>query len=82
MLEFDRMMEALERRVGDAGAVYDDAPFRSGAPDPRLTADQIDAVDAFAARVAEPCLQCHTVERATIRRVHVAWARVQYFCRR
>ena len=69
VLEFDRMMEALERRIGDAGPAYDDAPFRLGPPDPRLTADQIDAVEAFAARVAEPCLQCHTVERATIRRV-------------
>ena len=69
VLEFDRMMEALERRIGDADTPYDDAPFRLGAPDPRLTAEQIDEVDAFAARVAEPCLQCHAVEHATIRRV-------------
>ena len=69
VLEFDRMMEALERRIGDAAAAYGDTPFRLGAPDPRLTVNQIDEVDAFAERVAEPCLQCHTVERATIRRV-------------
>ena len=67
--EFDRMMEALERRLGDPAAAYDPTPFRLGAPDPRLTPGQLDEVDAFAARVAEPCLQCHTVERATIRRV-------------
>ena len=69
VLAFDRMMEALERRIGDPDAAYDDTPFRLGVPDARLTSDQIDEVDAFAARVAEPCLQCHTVERATIRRV-------------
>ena len=72
--EFDRMMEALVRRIGAAPAAsdlaaYDEAPFRLGEPDPRLTADQIGEVDAFAARVAAPCLECHTVERATIRRV-------------
>ncbi len=66
---FDRMMEALGQRMGAASAAYDPEPFRLGEPDARLTADQIGAVDAFAARVAEPCLQCHTVERATIRRV-------------
>ena len=69
LLEFDRMMEALERRISDRGTVHDDTPFRLGMPDARLTDAQIDDANAFAARVAEPCLQCHTVDRATIRRV-------------
>lgn len=69
LLEFDRMMEAIERRIGEGGLARDDTPFRLGAPDPRLTDAQLAAADAFAERVAEPCLQCHTVERATIRRV-------------
>ena len=69
LLEFDRMMETLERRIGETGAAHDDAPFHLGAPDPRLSDAQLDDANAFAARVAEPCLQCHTVERATIRRV-------------
>lgn len=69
LLEFDRMMEDLERRIGETGAVHDDAPFRLGAPDPRLTQAQLDDADAFAAQIAEPCLPCHSVERATIRRV-------------
>ena len=69
LLEFDGMMEALERRIGETDAAHDDAPFRLGPPDSRLTDAQLDAADAFAARLAEPCLQCHTVERATIRRV-------------
>ena len=69
VLEFDRMMEALERRIGDPETALDDTPFRLGPSDPRLSDAQIEAVDAFAARVAEPCLPCHTVERATIRRV-------------
>ena len=69
LLEFDLMMEALERRIGDRDTVHDDTPFALGMPDARLTDAQIDGANAFAARVAEPCLQCHTVERATIRRV-------------
>ena len=69
LLEFDRMMEVLERRISDRGTVHDDTPFRLGMPDARLTDAQIDDANAFAAQVAEPCLQCHTVERATIRRV-------------
>lgn len=69
MLTFDRMMAALGRRIDAAPGAYDPEPFRLGEPDARLTAEQLDDVDAFAARVAEPCLQCHTVERATIRRV-------------
>ena len=71
LLEFDRMMAVLERRIGDRGMVHDDTPFRLGPPDARLTDFQIDAADAFAAQVAEPCLQCHAVERATIRRVQL-----------
>ena len=69
LLEFDRMMEVLERRISDRGAVHDDTPFRLGMPDGALTDARIDEANAFAARVAEPCLLCHTVERATIRRV-------------
>ena len=37
VLAFDRMMEALERRIGDPDAAYDDTPFRLGVPDARLT---------------------------------------------
>ena len=68
VLAFDRMMEALGRRIDAAPGAYDEEPFGLGEPDARLTADQIGDLDAFAARVAEPCLQCHTVEHATIRR--------------
>ena len=69
LLEFDGMMEAIGRRIGETGAAHDDRPFRLGPPDPRLTDDQIAEAEGFAARVAQPCLQCHAVERATIRRV-------------
>ena len=61
LLEFDRMMAVLDRRIGDRSTVHDDTPFRLGRPDARLTDAQIDDANAFAARVAEPCLQCHTV---------------------
>ena len=69
LLEFDQMANVLDRRIADAGSMLDDAPFQLGATDPRLTLAQIDEVDAFAAEVAEPCLKCHVVEHATIRRV-------------
>ena len=72
LLEFDRMVNALDRQLTDPGIPLDGAPFQLGAADPRLTAAQIDEIDAFAAAVAEPCLQCHVVERATIGRVQKA----------
>ena len=72
LLEFDHLMGALERRVAHPNTTLYDARFRVGARDPRLTDAQLDELDRFAAAVAEPCLQCHTLERATIRRVRQA----------
>lgn len=74
LLEFDQMVNALDRRLADPASLLDGAPFQLGAADPRLTAAQIEEIDAFAAAVAEPCLQCHVVERATIGRVQKAQA--------
>ena len=69
LLEFDRLMQFLDRRIADSESQFDDHPFQLGAADPRLTEGQLDAIDAFAAVVAEPCLQCHVVKQATIGRV-------------
>ena len=72
LLEFDQSMGALERRVSDPNATLDDTRFRLSARDPRLTDAQLAEMDRFAAEVAEPCTLCHTIERATIRRVRQA----------
>ena len=69
LLEFDRSMGELERRFADPNTTLDDTRFRLNVRDPRLTGEQLAAIDAFAAEVAEPCATCHTIERATIRRV-------------
>ena len=74
LLEFDRMVNAFDRQLADPASLLDGAPFQLGATDPRLTGAQIEEIDAFAAAVAEPCLQCHVVERATIGRVQKAQA--------
>ena len=44
LLEFDGMMEALDRRIGETGAAHDDAPFHLGAPDPRTGGRELPAV--------------------------------------
>ncbi len=72
LLEFDRTMQVLDRRIADSESLLDDQPFQLGAADPRLTETQLDAIDTFAAVVAEPCLQCHVVKQATIGRVQKA----------
>ena len=69
LLEFDRMMGVLERRVVDPNTTLNDTRFRLSARDPRLTDAQLGEIDRFAAEVAEPCTVCHTIERATVRRV-------------
>ena len=74
LLEFDQMVNALDRELADPASLLDGAPFQLGAADPRLTAAQIDEIDAFAVAVAGPCLQCHVVEHATIGRVQKAQA--------
>ena len=81
LLEFDELVDALDRRLAAGAGQLDSAPFRLGAADPRLTAAQIDEIDAFAAAVAEPCLQCHSMEHATIGRVQKAqavWRRARF----
>ena len=74
LLEFDQMVNALDRQLDDPASLLDGALFQLGAADPRLTAAQIDEINAFAEAVAEPCLRCHIVERATIGRVQKAQA--------
>ena len=69
LLEFDRIAGVLERRVSDPNATLNDTRFRLSARDPRLTDAQLDEIERFAAEVAQPCTTCHTIERATIRRV-------------
>ena len=69
LLEFDQSMGALERRMADPNTALDDTRFRLNVRDPRLTDGQLAEMDRFAAEVAEPCALCHTVERATLRRV-------------
>ena len=69
LFEFDRVAGALERRVADRNTALNDARFRLSAGDARLTGTQVDAIERFAAEVAQPCTPCHAIERATIRRV-------------
>ena len=69
LLEFDRLTGSLERRVSDPNTTLNDTRFRLSARDPRLTDAQLDRIDDFAAEVAQPCTVCHSLERATIRRV-------------
>ena len=69
LFEFDRITGALERRFTDPNTTLNDTRFRLSARDPRLTDAQLEEIDRFAAEVAQPCIACHTVERATIRRV-------------
>ena len=69
LFEFDRMTGALERRVSDPNTTLNDTRFRLSARDARLTEAQLEEIDSFAAEVAQPCTICHTIERATIRRV-------------
>ena len=68
LLDFDRSMGALERRLSDPDTTLDDTRFRLNVRDPRLTDAQLADIEAFAAEVAAPCTTCHTLERATIRR--------------
>ena len=69
LFEFDRVTGALERRVIDPATALNDTRFRLSARDPRLTDAQVEDIERFADEVARPCLTCHTMERATIRRV-------------
>ena len=69
LFEFDQVTGALERRVADPNTTLNDTRFRLSARDPRLTDAQLEEIDRFAAEVAQPCLSCHTIERATLRRV-------------
>lgn len=69
LLELDQMSGLIERRISDPNTTLNDARFRVGVRDPRLTDAHLDAIDAFATEVAEPCVICHAVERATIGRV-------------
>ena len=69
LFEFDRIAAALERRVSDPNTTLNDTRFRLNARDPRLTDAQLEQLERFAAEVAQPCTMCHTLERATIRRV-------------
>ena len=69
LFEFDRVTGALERRVADPNTTLNDTRFRLSARDARLTDAQVDEIERFAAEVAQPCTLCHTIERATIRRV-------------
>lgn len=70
LAEIDATLAAADRRLDDRRTVLNDARFRVALPDERLDAAQMAEIDAFAALVATPCLTCHTVERATIARVH------------
>ena len=72
LLELDRVAADLEARLVDRNTTLNDARFRLNRPDPRLGQTQLDEIDAFADEVAEPCLTCHTVRRATIDRVRAA----------
>ena len=69
LFEFDRVTGALERRVADPVTTLNDSRFRLSARDPRLSDAQVNEIERFAAEVAQPCVGCHTIERATIRRV-------------
>ncbi len=70
--ELDRLANELEGRLGDRNTTLNDARFRLNRPDPRLGEAEIEAIGAFAEEVAEPCLTCHTLTRATIDRVRSA----------
>ena len=68
-LEFSRMVETLEGAIAAPATRLDDAPFRLGPANPRLTDGQLAELDAFAEGLTKPCRKCHTVSQATIRRV-------------
>ena len=72
LLDLDQVMGMLEARIGDPNTTLNDTRFRFGVRDSRLNDAHLAAIDAFAAEVAEPCVSCHTVERATIGRVRQA----------
>ena len=69
LLELDRDLGMLEARIADPGTTLNDTRFRFGLRDSRLGDAQLADIDAFARELAEPCVACHTVERATIGRV-------------
>lgn len=69
LFDFDRIAATLERRIADPNTTLNDTRFRLSARDPRLTDAQLAEIDGFAAEVAQPCTMCHTIDRATIRRV-------------
>ena len=69
LAEIERQLADVDRRLRAPSTVLNDARFRVGPLDARLTPDQVDQIDEFARLVAEPCTGCHTVEHATIARV-------------
>ena len=69
LLDIDRSMGALERRLFDPNTTLDGTRFRLNAADPRLTDAQLAELDRFADEIAEPCTSCHALERAAVRRV-------------
>ena len=66
----DRVVGEVERTLRDQNAPLNNARFRLAEQrNPALTSDDLDEINDFAETVAQPCLQCHRVENATIGRV-------------
>ncbi len=69
LTEIDRAAGELERRIADPSTALSVSKFRlDRTPNPALSGEQVQAVNAFAARVADPCLRCHELQDATIKR--------------
>lgn len=64
-----RSIDEIGARLAEPGVTLSDARFRTESAVTALTQAQLEEVDEFASFVAQPCLQCHRVERATIARV-------------
>ena len=69
LVEIDRWLEDVDRRLDNPNTVLNDVRFRLTARDPRLTPDHLEEINEFGGILAEACTDCHTLSNATIARV-------------
>jgi cytochrome c7-like protein len=67
LAEIDRTAAELERRIADPATPLSARKFRvDRTRNPELSDEQVQAINTFAERVAEPCVRCHDLQDATI----------------
>lgn len=67
LTEINRLLGEVEDRVASSAAVLAESRFRIAFT--ALTQEQSDEVAEYAEFIAQPCVTCHTIARATISRV-------------